>query len=439
MNYQFPSITSIEEVRQACLDANARVQTPCFVERNTGHGYIVFDYVVNVRGLFQDLTGDETIDRASKLVRECRGLIFDEKTGQVIARGYHKFFNVNERPEVLDYNIDMTQDFIVLEKLDGSMLRPVRPLDKRGPNDPIRWGTMMGWTPIADLVNDFVNTSSRGYKKLVIDCENNDVTPIFEWCSRKQPIVIDYENDALILTGMRHNVNGEYIPYSEMQAYGVLYDIPVVKAFEKSTRDLKSFINYVRGVKNMEGYIIRFATGHMTKLKADDYCFRHNAFELLQSEKDIVQLVVEGKVDDHLPTMDAVNGGALTTFEADFHKNIAAYAQNIVDKVEALRAQYPSRKEFYLNVVKNPDFGISSQDAGYYARAYAGQDVQESVMHHIRLHMHSGPRIDEVRHYWGNVSWHDYRSNAIQNAGTKYKAKAWWAKLVDKVRLFFVK
>jgi hypothetical protein len=142
MNYEFPHITDIGEVRQACLNANARVQAPCFAERNIGEGYIVFDYVVNVPGLFPDLTGDETIDRETKLVRECRGLIFDEKTGQVIARGYHKFFNVNERSEVLDYKVDMSQPYVILEKLDGSMLRPIRPFDKRGANDPIRWGTM---------------------------------------------------------------------------------------------------------------------------------------------------------------------------------------------------------------------------------------------------------------------------------------------------------
>src|SRR5471030_3458055 len=30
--------------------------------------------------------------------------------------------------------------------------------------------------------------------------------------------------------------------------------------------------------------------------------------------------------------------------------------KNIIDKVAALNAQYPTRKEFYLNVVKYPDF-----------------------------------------------------------------------------------
>jgi RNA ligase len=439
MNYQFPHITSIDEVRQACLDANARVQTPCFCERNTGHGYIVFDYVVNVRGLFSDLTGDEVVDRASKLVRECRGLIFDEKTGQVIARGFHKFFNVNEREEVLDYNIDMTKPFVVLEKLDGSMLRPVRPFDKRGATDPIRWGTMMGWTPIADLVTEFVDASDLGYKAFVYECENLNVTPIFEWCSRKQPIVIDYPEDALVLTAARHNVSGEYWSYDELLRAGNHHNIPVVAAFQKTTRDLKSFIKYVRGIKNMEGYIIRFEDGHMVKLKGDEYCFRHNATDLMQSEKDVIQLVVEGKVDDHLPLLDSTNRAALMAFEADFHQNVANYAQGIVDAVEKLKTQYATRKDFFMKVVKNPAFGISAEDAGYYARAYGGEDVLESIMHHIKLHMHSGPRIDMVRHYWGNLSWFEYRKAAVRNMSFMDKMKAKWAKLVDKFRALFVK
>jgi hypothetical protein len=52
MHYEFPHLTDIDEVRRAIANANARVQTTCFVERDkSDEGYIVFDYVVSVYSL----------------------------------------------------------------------------------------------------------------------------------------------------------------------------------------------------------------------------------------------------------------------------------------------------------------------------------------------------------------------------------------------------
>lgn len=436
MNYTFPRITDINEVRRACQNANKRVGTECFIERNTGHGYIVFDYIVSVRGLFPDLTGDEAVDRETKLVRECRGLIFDEKTGQVLARGYHKFFNANERPEVLEQNIDMTQEFVILEKLDGSMLRPVRPFDQRGPNDPIRFGTMMGWTEIAKPVDDFVAKSPYGYAHLVLDMEAANKTPIFEWCSRKQPIVIDYPQDMLVMTAVRDNITGEYFEYEQLEALAIQYDVPVVKTFRKQTSDLASLIQYVRGIKGMEGYIVRFKTGHMFKMKGDEYCFIHNTKEIMAKEKDVIQLIVEGKVDDVLPTLDEADRKSLSEFEELFHRNIKDGATRVQNQVEAWRVEFPTKKDFFLKCIKNPANNIAKDEEGFYTRAYDKQDVVQSMMAHIKLHMHSGPRVEAVRKLWGDVNWIEFRKPTFENKSLKSRAKRLWAKAVDAYRLF---
>jgi hypothetical protein len=410
MHYEFPHLTDIDEVRRAIANANARVQTTCFVERDkSDEGYIVFDYVVSVQGLFPDLTGDPVLDRELKIIRECRGLLFDAKTGQVVARGLHKFFNVNERPETMDYRLDLSKPYVIIDKLDGSMLRPVRPFDKRGPNDPIHWGTMMGWTPIAALVDNFVNASELGYKALVYHCEALNMTPIFEWCSRKQPIVIDYPVDQLVLTAMRHNVTGEYAAWTHLHEIGNLFNVPVVKAFASEIKNLKEFIEYVRGIKNAEGCIIRWADGHMTKIKGDEYCFLHRGKEALQFEKDVIQMIVNKKVDDFLPSLDASDSAALTKYQEDFHKGVQVYADAIQTKVNAIRAQYPTKKDFFVDYVKTPAFTEADFEQNFYSKAYDNLDVVESMMRLIELYMHSGPRLDKIRHLWGNLTWFDYR------------------------------
>jgi hypothetical protein len=96
-----------------------------------------------------------------------------------------------------------------------------------------------------------------------------------------------------------------------------LFNVPVVKAFASEIKNLKEFIEYVRGIKNAEGCIIRWADGHMTKIKGDEYCFLHRGKEALQFEKDVIQMIVNKKVDDFLPSLDASDSAALTKYHSD--------------------------------------------------------------------------------------------------------------------------
>ncbi len=60
----------------------------------TSDGFISLDYKENT--IFPELDPDEP-DTA--LIRECRGLILSARTGAVLARRFHKFYNIGERPE----------------------------------------------------------------------------------------------------------------------------------------------------------------------------------------------------------------------------------------------------------------------------------------------------------------------------------------------------
>ena len=94
-------------------------------------------------------------------------------------------------------------------------------------------------------------------------------TPIFEWCSRQQPIVIDYPEDMLVLTGIRHNQTGEYLSYQSMLKFGEALDIPVVKAFEGSAESMQDLLDQVGPMVGCEGFVVRFDDGHRIKVKAE--------------------------------------------------------------------------------------------------------------------------------------------------------------------------
>jgi len=125
--YEFPEIYNIKDVLPAIKDR------PEFVVAEK-EGYTVVNYNVCFHDTFPDVNGEfKTIGSLeernlpqyqAKIRRECRGIIFDSKTGDIIRRPYHKFFNVNEREETQENQINLGHPHVIVEKLDGSMIAP---------------------------------------------------------------------------------------------------------------------------------------------------------------------------------------------------------------------------------------------------------------------------------------------------------------------------
>lgn len=99
MFYEFPQLTNIQQVRDAIAwhRAKADPKKLDFFEAVRGD-LSIFNYQTAFEFSFaplseKGLTEEEIGYR--KILRECRGLIFNNQTGEIVARRYHKFFNVN--------------------------------------------------------------------------------------------------------------------------------------------------------------------------------------------------------------------------------------------------------------------------------------------------------------------------------------------------------
>ena len=328
MNYEFPTITNISDVLPAIAGRDEFV----VAEKE---GYTVINYNVMMADTFPDVLASDDLranhdhyeveNLHARLRRECRGIIFDTATGDIIRRPFHKFFNVNEREETQDYVVDLSQDHRIFEKLDGSMIAPFVV------NGEMIWGTKMGATDVAKPVEEFVEARShyRIFAKFLI---SRGYTPIFEWCSRKQRIVLDYQEDQLILTAIRSLYDGRYVSRDLMVMHAKEYGIPVVRTWACQYMDnktMKSFASYVSGLEDLEGYVVRFDDGHMLKLKCDWYLQIHKAKEAILQDRNIVELILDDKLDDikaHLPAEDR---DRLTQFENDFNVAIDKVARDI--------------------------------------------------------------------------------------------------------------
>src|SRR6185503_7823334 len=175
--------------------------------------------VVNYVSVVDAFPKVEEVGEGDAVRRECRGMIFD-KQGKIVRRPFHKFFNVGERLETHESKIDWTRKHVYLDKLDGSMVTPF--LDK---GQHLRWATKMGITEVAMQAEVHVAKNQKyiDFATACLDIPGDEVTPIFEWCSRKQRIVVDYPEDQLILTGMRALNSGYYYPYDSMKRVATNY------------------------------------------------------------------------------------------------------------------------------------------------------------------------------------------------------------------------
>jgi RNA ligase len=377
MNYEFPIINNISDVLPAIEGRDEFVVA-------VKEGYTVINYNVMMADTFD-----------CNIRRECRGIIFDTATGEIIRRPFHKFFNVNEREETQDHVVDLSRPHAILEKLDGSMIAPFIV------NGEMIWGTKMGATEVAQPVEEFVKNNPQydEFRYLI----GSGFTPIFEWCSRKQRIVLDYREDQLVLTAIRDIKTGGYAPYDRLVSLAKSYGVPVVRQWDISmqmdNKTMSSFVNYVRDLEDLEGFVVRFDDGHMLKLKCEWYVQIHKAKEKILQDRNIVELILDNNLDDvkaHLPQEDR---DRLTRFECEFNMAIADTVFMLDNDLSWIRDENIDRKTFALEYAEKYD---------QFMRALIFKNFDElnlvkywdDVHNTIRKNLTKTVKYEEIRDAW---------------------------------------
>lgn len=396
MTYQFPKITHLQQVLDAIKGREEFV-----VRVSEEHDYTIVNYAVNFEDTFPPVTDERTA-----ILRECRGITFRTSSGEIISRKYHKFFNLGERPETLPGNIDWSVPYREFEKLDGSMITPLMI------NGGVRWATKMGLTDVAKPVDEFTKDKVN-YHEFAKYWMSEGWTPIFEWCSRIQRIVIDYPVDALILTAIRHNVTGVYKTYEEMRDEADAYDIPLVKAGPEITGLDEDAIEAIRVLEGKEGEVWRTAEGHMRKLKAEHYCLIHKTLEHLNFEKDVIRLIVDEKLDDAKPFLPEDLVTKADEFAKAIFTGVKKYCSDLFWEVQADFDNMNGSKKKFADKVKD----LRDQRFRFWAwdNLEGGEDALFGfMMQQVGNNLGSQTKVNDFRWAWGGASWADFRKNASE-------------------------
>lgn len=386
MNYAFPEIRTIDDVLPHIEGRDEFI----VAERE---GYTVINYAVSMEDTFPPIkvAGGSAKMRAERAVtnamrRECRGLIFNTE-GKLISRPFHKFFNVNEREETQMNKIDLSQPHVIMEKMDGSMIRPLV-IDGH-----LRLATKMGLTEVAMNAEVWLaaqDPSKSDWLRLMV---SRGITPLFEWTSRKNQIVIDYAQDDLVYLGSRVNLTGEYymselVPFNVVPQYGSL------------DGNLSDYIARAREMEGREGDIIRFADGQMLKIKNDWYVRIHKTVDKIRFDRHIVDLILNEEVDDVLPMLPQHEADRVHDFAAQFAKcltdRVAGYDRywNTVVASGLDRKRYAQE---WMPTIKNND----SFAPQYVFGRFGGRDGREMIIDNVKKHLSTNVKWKECAEWLG--------------------------------------
>ena len=218
----------------------------------------------------------------NEITKQCRGLILDNE-GYVIAKGFDKFFNMEE----LVVEDIPNETFEVFEKLDGSL--------------GILFWYDGRW--ILSTKGSFVSQQSIKGKE-ILDSKYNihpipkGYTTLVEILYPQNRIVCNYGNDEyLVVLSMISNSSGKELDYDSLKLISEETKMPLVKRYDgiNDYKALKLMID-----KEREGYVIRFKNGFRMKIKGEEYVRLHriltgfsnvDIWEYLKDGKDIYELL----------------------------------------------------------------------------------------------------------------------------------------------------
>lgn len=381
MFHPFPTIENINDVLPHIQDREE------FLVIDKGD-FTVIQYAYVDKETFP---GDFNLDLPSAIKRECRGLVFCNKTGTLLRRPYHKFFNIGEREETQPNELSLSY-CTILDKVDGTMIAPFIL------NDEVIWATKLVAMDFHEQIKEFVK-SNPYYEHFVRTGFMQGYTCIFEWVAPDNRIVVEYTEPNLILTAVRNMRYGDYVDY------GVMADIysesiPVVGSLDFDGT-IESLIEKIDSAEGLEGVVVRYdGAGQMVKLKSSWYIGLHKAKDFLSDEKSLVKLFIEGNMDDLKPHLLSEDLKRVEEFEVNLANRIKNISIEIESAVKIFK--HVSRKDFSLNHSNKFDPLTAAAIFKFYGQDVDNDEVIPYVTKTISKYYNTNTSYKKIKEHWLN-------------------------------------
>lgn len=267
-----------------------------------------------------------------------------------------KFFNLNQTENTQYDKVKDKKIVSVTVKEDGSLIGVMQL-----PNKNL----------FAKTIGSFDNEQTRAAmkilkenKKLYDFCEGTldaGYTPIFEYVSWDNRIVLKYSKPELRFIGVRDNKDGTYIPGHK---FPNMINTKIVKNVPDVTLD--DLIKLTKEEENKEGWVVEFEDGQMIKLKTDWYFRIHGLRTMNVFREDfVIKAYLEEELDDLVSQLDKKEDADAFKFIDRCINAVDNYIKIIDSKVEKLKKLYEDEFESDWNYFakhnnKEPFFGLAA-------------------------------------------------------------------------------
>lgn len=234
-------------------------------------------------------------------MQDCRGIILEKGTWNVMSLAFRKFFNSEESNAAkIDWNTAK-----VLEKLDGTMIQVY-----------YDWHDMAwyaGTTGTANGEGEVNNKNGTTFNDLFWDTLNNkyifnecllnkDLIYVFELTTPYNIVVKPHGESSATLLTVRNRETLVELSGKDLQMVAISIGVPLVKSFDINASNIGHLLKTFEGMPwSEEGYVVRDGNDNRVKVKNPAYVAVHH-LKGKTAEHNILTIVKTNEIEEFAAT-----------------------------------------------------------------------------------------------------------------------------------------
>ncbi|MBP3707142.1 MAG: metallophosphoesterase [Clostridia bacterium] len=289
----------------------------------------------------------------NSLTMKARGLFIDTRHNKIVARGYEKFFNIEERPETMPEHLAQNMQYPVTAYLKYNGFLGILSYNKNT-DDLLFCSKSSATSKFANLFKTiFIKQYNDKISLIKQYLKENSVSMIFEVIDPiSDPHIIENDKaEVILLDIITNSIIFEHLPYEQLVDIATYLGITKVKEKCYTINNGTEMMTFISQIKNptykykdkyIEGFVLEDSNSFMVKYKTPYYNFwkeMRKVCEKLRKEQDIDNVVIR--------TTDVEN----TSEVIDFIKtnyNITTFVNDEEIPADIITL----RKLYYKNLIK---------------------------------------------------------------------------------------
>ena len=238
---------------------------------------------VNLKYQMYDFKTGKQADWSKKELYDCRGIIVEKGTWNVISYPLRKFFNANEHwVDDVDYG-----NASYFNKADGSFIHLYH---WNGYWNVGTTGTAHGEGPVQYSSMTFAELFWNAWEVVGGDLDMLDTDNIymFELMTPENEVVLEYDDYNLELLAVRHRPTLQEYQWKDIEEMSVLIGVPTVKRYELGKMSKEELFDFISTMTDQEGLVSCDGNFNRSKFKCEWYVAMHRNNTKEEKPHDIV-------------------------------------------------------------------------------------------------------------------------------------------------------